>query len=789
MVQTINLRSGGCHYILSRPHWILQIIVLFSVDKCTLYELTERSCQEHESTLAPPFFVAAAAQIRRPLAHPHRRRLLFESSLKRHYDKSSGDIGESVDDDGGDDDCVFYRPYTSPTRTVLDFDSDKFYRYYQLCPNRSMRQIRVKLSSISSDPEVDLLSFGNIDFNVAENYNLGSYVSTQLLNQWDEKEREHGRVGKGEQSSQKIDYYVGGDMCDVSFKEETGSIMRTKGTKVIHEDQCCWHVSDFDGSLHSQDQNHQSQTQFRIMDVERSECAYAVRLCTICTIDDGNLNGGHEINEVFRVGIDHKHTNHHTDHEDYPQRLDLMDIYLQTSTDNHISNNQDHLKNGLQNVDPVSFPPIPPSKIASNRDLIKSMFRHAYDAYMYNAYPASELKPISCSPGSFKLVQLPALTLIDSLDTLIIMGNHTEFARGVERLRFLDKQMNKSKVWEKDNDPRNNRNPHPILDGFNGIAGGLFAVNQNVSLFETNIRVLGGLLSAHQMAMVWMNDTALVEDIINEDGSVSIGAVQTNRNRGKAGNKACKQNSAQFRNRKTLNKQEGQLSFEPILSEMCDKYDAAQICEGSFKNLTKIYNEETQSRIKVCTPSAYWKYDGILLTLAHDMGRRLLPAFNTKTGIPYGTVNLLYGVPHGETTVASLAGAGTLSIEMELLSRLTGDVSFGKAAKLATRALWTRRSSLNLVGKHIDIHTGAWMEYLSGIGSNSDSFYEYLIKHYILFPEDEEFWVMFQNMYSGIFNKARYVALNICVGSKQDCFFQFLNHVGYYMFLDSGTGM
>ena len=160
------------------------------------------------------------------------------------------------------------------------------------------------------------------------------------------------------------------------------------------------------------------------------------------------------------------------------------------------------------------------------------------------------------------------------------------------------------------------------------------------------------------------------------------------------------------------------------------------------------------------------------------MGRRLLPAFNTKTGIPYGTVNLLYGVPHGETTVASLAGAGTLSIEMELLSRLTGDVSFGKAAKLATRALWTRRSSLNLVGKHIDIHTGAWMEYLSGIGSNSDSFYEYLIKHYILFPEDEEFWVMFQNMYSGIFNKARfgdwYVDVNMNGGTVQRTLFESL---------------
>ena len=95
----------------------------------------------------------------------------------------------------------------------------------------------------------------------------------------------------------------------------------------------------------------------------------------------------------------------------------------------------------------------------------------------------------------------------------------------------------------------------------------------------------------------------------------------------------------------------------------------------------------------------------------------LLTAFSTETGIPYGTVNLLYGIPPGETSVASLAGGGTLSIEMELLSRLTGDERFGQAARLATRALWGRRSNnFDLLGKHIDVHSGQWRESLSGIG-------------------------------------------------------------------------
>ena len=38
--------------------------------------------------------------------------------------------------------------------------------------------------------------------------------------------------------------------------------------------------------------------------------------------------------------------------------------------------------------------------------------------------------------------------------------------------------------------------------------------------------------------------------------------------------------------------------------------------------------------------------------LAEDLGLRMLPAFNTETGIPYGTVNLQSGVPKGETEIA-----------------------------------------------------------------------------------------------------------------------------------------
>ena len=43
-------------------------------------------------------------------------------------------------------------------------------------------------------------------------------------------------------------------------------------------------------------------------------------------------------------------------------------------------------------------------------------------------------------------------------------------------------------------------------------------------------------------------------------------------------------------------------------------------------------------------------YRGRLLEMALDLGERMLPAFETKTGLPYARVNLRYGVESGETT-------------------------------------------------------------------------------------------------------------------------------------------
>lgn len=137
------------------------------------------------------------------------------------------------------------------------------------------------------------------------------------------------------------------------------------------------------------------------------------------------------------------------------------------------------------------------------------------------------------------------------------------------------------------------------------------------------------------------------------------------------------------------------------------------------------------------------------MTLAIDIGNRLLPAFRTTTGIPYGTVNLMKGVPKGETELASTAGAGSLLLEFEVLSCLSGDPKYGLVAMKAVEELYHLRSDIDLVGKHIHIRTGKWHETISGVGSNSDSFYEYLLKSYLLFRKMEHYR-MFQDVYSAV---------------------------------------
>lgn len=90
-----------------------------------------------------------------------------------------------------------------------------------------------------------------------------------------------------------------------------------------------------------------------------------------------------------------------------------------------------------------------------------------------------------------------------------------------------------------------------------------------------------------------------------------------------------------------------------------------------------------------------WPCNGPLLRLAEDVARRLLPAFDTPTGMPYGTVNLRHGVPPDETTITCTAGIGTFVLEFGTLSRLTGDPVYEEVSIISCQITHTNKKNLS----------------------------------------------------------------------------------------------
>jgi mannosidase alpha-like ER degradation enhancer 2 len=125
--------------------------------------------------------------------------------------------------------------------------------------------------------------------------------------------------------------------------------------------------------------------------------------------------------------------------------------------------------------------------------------------------------------------------------------------------------------------------------------------------------------------------------------------------------------------------------------------------------------------------------DKRLLNLAEDLGTRLLPVFNSPTGMPYRYVNLKTGKT--SKPISNPAETGTLLIEFGTLSKFTGKSVYYDKAKRALVETFKRRSKIGLVGTWINVETGEWTDKDSHISGAIDSYYEYLLKCWLLFGD------------------------------------------------------
>ena len=240
---------------------------------------------------------------------------------------------------------------------------------------------------------------------------------------------------------------------------------------------------------------------------------------------------------------------------------------------------------------------------AERREAVRGMMRRAWSGYAAHSWGANELRPKSRrgNPGGIFGKSEMGATIVDGLDSLLLMGLASEAA---EARRYIAEELN-------------------------------FDVDVSVSVFETMIRFVGGLLSSF----------ALTRDRLYLDKA----------------------------------------------SELCT---------------------------------------------------RLLPAFQTRTGIPASTVNLRTGqrshwkwVPGGGTN-AILSEFGSIELEMLFLSDASGDPTFAAVAENTSAAI--RRSLDMLEGgrealtpNFFDVESGVWGRRHTSLGPYGDSFYEYLLKRWV----------------------------------------------------------
>ncbi|XP_061423237.1 mannosyl-oligosaccharide 1,2-alpha-mannosidase IA-like [Lethenteron reissneri] len=250
------------------------------------------------------------------------------------------------------------------------------------------------------------------------------------------------------------------------------------------------------------------------------------------------------------------------------------------------------------------------------REAIKQMMKHAWNNYKQYAWGANELKPIakkSHTTNIFGNTQMGA-TIVDALDTLYIMELHDEFQEAKE---WVEKNLN-------------------------------FNVNAEVSVFEVNIRFVGGLLAAYY------------------------------------------------------------LSGEEVF-----KIRAVELAE------------------------------------------KLLPAFRTPTGIPWALLNLKSGVGRNWNWASSgcsiLAEFGTLHLEFAHLSYLTGDSSYIDLVMKIRGILQKMDRPNGLYPNYLHPRTGRWGQFHSSVGGLGDSFYEYLLKAWIMSDKkDTEARKMYDDAIEGI---------------------------------------
>ncbi|KAL4967297.1 glycoside hydrolase family 47 protein [Aspergillus stella-maris] len=236
-----------------------------------------------------------------------------------------------------------------------------------------------------------------------------------------------------------------------------------------------------------------------------------------------------------------------------------------------------------------------------HREEVKDAFVTSWDAYTKYAWGQDRFHPLT-KTGSQMSPSGLGWIIVDSLDTLMIMNLTT-------RLSDARKWLNRGLTYDQD---------------------------QDVNTFETTIRMLGGLLSAHYLSTI--------------------------------------------------------------------------------------------------LPDVSSQRDYIYLSKAIDLADRLLSAYESRSGVPYASVNIgtRQGLPsHADGGASSTAEATTTQLEMKYLTYLTGNKVYWQKAEHVMKVVDDQQMQDGLLPIFIHPDTGRFRYQEIRLGSRGDSYYEYLIKQYL----------------------------------------------------------
>jgi mannosyl-oligosaccharide alpha-1,2-mannosidase len=135
---------------------------------------------------------------------------------------------------------------------------------------------------------------------------------------------------------------------------------------------------------------------------------------------------------------------------------------------------------------------------------------------------------------------------------------------------------------------------------------------------------------------------------------------------------------------------------------------------------------------------------------AQQIADKLLPAFQTQTGIPHALVNLKtgasknFGWASGGSSI--LSEFGTLHLEFSYLSDVTGQPIYRNKVDHIRQYLQGLEKPNGLYPNYLNPKTGKWGQHHMSMGALGDSFFEYLLKAWLQSnKEDNEARQMFDD--------------------------------------------